>query len=170
MAADCAACWAHTEPGAGPAGSQALDWIVPAAADAPLAGAALAEARERLARRERGARSPALAPAAGAALKVGGGPALYGYLGARVDARGRWPRGSSAWLALVEEVPAGASGNGSPRVLVRAATGPLPLPGPHLHALRLPPGVPVQRLAPRAWVEDALGHIVAFASPDCLPP
>jgi hypothetical protein len=164
--ADCVACW---RVAAGTTGGKAhwrLDWIVPVAGDPPGA----AEAAEREARARRAGVTPRDRQSTlprDAALAVSSGPAWHGYLGVQIDVAGSWPAGASAWLALVEALPAGADGIGTERVLVRAVAGPLALPGSHLHALRWPETVQPERLAARGWIESADGRILALASPTC---
>jgi hypothetical protein len=180
--ADCADCWRQRADAADAAPQWRFDWIVPAldAVDAPLAAAALPEAAERSVR---AAAAPALpmrtavgrlAPPRGARLTVSAGPAWHGYIGVQVDASGSWPKGSSVWLALVEQLPAGSEGSPAPRALVRSVAGPLPLPPSrsgfaqgHLHAMRWPEAAQPERLQPRGWIEAADGRILAVASPQC---
>ncbi len=140
------------------AGGWQLDWITPAASDAPLAAAALPEAAERLQRRAWPAPSASAALVQqrarvpvrpGLSLQVGAGPAWHGYFGLQLSLlpppRQAWPAGTTAWLALVELLPAGSEGNAQARALVRSVAGPLLLDGAapgrrltHLRALRWP--------------------------------
>lgn len=166
--ADCVSCWSDV---ATAAAGWTFDWIVPVAAgdDAPLSAAATPEA---LARQQR-AQPPATGRGSALRLKALGGPAFNGYIGLEVQVRGRAPAGASAWLALVEQLPAGSEGSASPRWLLRNVTGPLPLTGSRTlerRAMRWPEGAKPERLVGRAWIEDAQGRIVAVAQERCAPP
>ena len=183
-AADCPDCWASAPPAA--PGWQ-LDWITPAGDDAPLAAAALTDATERLQRA--GTASPTAkvpvvlrregVPARpGLSLRVGAGPAWRGYFGLQLSllppARPAWPAGTTAWLALVERLPAGSEGNVAPRALVRSVAGPMALDGmvpgqrlTHLRALRWPDTAKPERLQARAWLEAPDGRIIAMAANGC---
>ncbi len=179
VAADCADCWRRGESGAAATPGWRLDWIVPAGADAPLAAAALVEAAERRSRTratsgQSSASAVALAPPGDARLSVFVGPAWRGYVGVQADVGGRWPRGSTVWLALVEHLPAQAEGNAQARDLVRSVSGPLPPPQgrgvpplSHLSAFRWPENAQPERLQARVWIESAQGRVLAIASPDC---
>jgi hypothetical protein len=179
VAADCADCWRRGEGSAAATPGWRLDWIVPAGADAPLAAAALVEAAERRSRiRAASAQAPAfevrLAPPGDARLAVFVGPPWRGYVGVQADVGGRWPRGSTVWLALVEHLPARAEGNAQARDLVRSVSGPLPTPQgrgapplSHLSAFRWPENAQPERLRARVWIESAQGRVLAIASPDC---
>lgn len=164
IAADCTTCWADsTAAGSG----WVFDWIVPVAAgdDAALSAAATPEARARQQRARPG-------PAARSELRVQAlsGPAWNGYLGLEVQVRGRTPAGATAWLALVEQLPAGSEGSAVPRWLLRNVAGPLPLAGARLlerRAMRWPEGAKPERLVARAWVEDAQGRIIAVGQERC---
>ena len=189
-AADCAQCWSVASLPPDAPGWR-LDWITPAATDAPLAAAALAEAAERAAR----ARAAPAVAGRGSALRlqVVAGPAWKGYFGLQMtlqhapagSLRGGLPAGSSAWLALVEWLPAGTEGSPVARALVRSVAGPLPLDGPpagpsphqpqpqfqpitHLRALRWPDSARPERLQARAWIESASGQILLMAADRCL--
>jgi len=185
IAADCPGCWAGASPAAG-VGWQ-LDWITPAGDNAPLAAAALADAAERLQRHGAAAPTPAapqllrrasVQARPGLSLRVGAGPAWRGYFGVQLSLlpppRPAWPAGTTAWLALVELLPAGSEGNSAPRVLVRSVAGPLPLDGArpgqrltHLRALRWPDTAKPERLQARAWLEAPDGRIIAMAADGC---
>ena len=189
ISADCADCWSAGEPSPGPQaklGHWRLDWIHSGAADAPLSAAALPESAERLARR------PGLAPpnppatqgaTAALALKVESGPAWSGYLGVQMTLRLAAKRpnkpptlapGSSAWLAMVERLPAGTDGSPMARELVRAVAGPLPLdslkpgvPLSFLRAMRWPDTAQPLRLQARGWIESPTGQVLLMAADRC---
>jgi hypothetical protein len=196
-AADCAHCWSAPAPAApqaaapvaapaarpGPPGWR-LDWITPAAADAPLAAAALTDARERAARA--GAASAVAGRPSALRLTVVAGPAWNGYFGLQMSLqaaragsnRAGLPAGSTAWLALVETLPAGTEGSPVARALVRSVAGPLPLDGlatavspaqplSHLRALRWPEGAQPERLQARAWIESPTGQVLLMAADRC---
>jgi len=201
IGADCLACWkGDPAPGAGRLpgaeapgpGEWVLDWVVPSArADAALAAPALPESAERLAR---------LGPHLGARLEMA--PAAFdtttalappdparrfwvhsslpwnGYFGVQMHARGRWPDGSSAWVGLVEVLPAGVDGTTLERRLVRTLTGPVALPasaGPGdgvdpLFGMRWPESARADRIAAVAWIEGRDGRILQIASDRCVDP
>ena len=195
MGADCMDCWKATPPAAG-AGSVgdtewALDWIAPAADDAPMAAGALPEAADRLARL--GAGLPArlaTPPAAFDATTVLDAPSrkrrFYvhsslphnGYLGVQMHATGVWPAGSTGWIALVELIPVGVRDTVIPRHLVRVLVGPVKLPaGPGaahavapLYGLRWPENAHADQLVATAWVENADGRITQIATDRCDDP
>lgn len=184
ISADCTACWTDASLAAVPPDGWLLDWIVPSPRgdDAPLSPAAPDEAAGRARRvfntgiddnhtvvhrtAARGARN--------AKLKVASGPAFNGYFGVQLDGRGRWPAGSSAWIALVESVAAGTDGTPVPRQLVRTVAGPFQpaelrsgKPWRVLQAMRWPETSKPERLRARAWLERADGRIVTMAGERC---
>ena len=185
--ADCEACWgdvATPQPGRG---ELALDWIVPGSRgdDAPLSAAASRDALARLQalRREVPARSEAAhnkAPDSPYRLRVAHGLPFNGYIGASIDLQpgrgGPW----TAWLLLVESVPAGAEGTPVARNLVRNALQPA-WGGEHplskaeqrrlfeSRPLSIPEGANPRRLRVVGWVEDARGRIRAIAESRCAP-
>jgi hypothetical protein len=196
FSADCADCWsapaspiAPAAPGAatpGPATWQ-FDWITPGSDGAPLAAGALPEAADRLARlgltlagtsqtlQQRRAAAP---PLSGLRINAASGPAWQGYFGVQLtlqtSPRTALPAGSTAWLALVEQVPAGSDGTPIARSLLRSVAGPLPLttlqpgkPLTHLRALRWPTSAEPTRLQARAWVEGPDGRLLAVAADAC---
>ena len=187
IAADCPGCWAgHPSAAAAVRGWQ-LDWITPAGDHAPLAAAALPEAVDRLQRAAlpaatasaaRVQRRAGLPPRPGLSLRVAAGPAWQGYFGLQLSLpptpRQAWPAGTTAWLALVESLPAGSEGNAAPRALVRSVAGPLPLdaakPGQrltHLRALRWTESAKPERLQARAWLEAPDGRVLAMVADRC---
>jgi hypothetical protein len=187
MAADCAHCWSTPPSTRAGATGWRLDWISPTTADAPLAAAALPEAAERAARA--GAASAVAARPSALRLQVASGPAWNGYFGLKMTLqparagsnRAGLPAGSTAWLALVELLPAGTDGSPGPRALVRSVAGPLPLDGlvglaaapspdlpvSHLRALRWPEGARPERLQARAWIEAPTGQVLLMAADRC---
>ncbi|MDT7836431.1 hypothetical protein [Aquabacterium sp. OR-4] len=202
ITADCADCWAAALGGGDGAGPDSLaaapaparrwtlDWLLPRGADAAMAAAALPEASERSQRaglpaeaaapgpNQRQAERRAQRPWPGLALRVSSGPAWQGYFGLQlrvaVTQATRLPAGSTAWLALVEHLPAGQEGSALPRQLVRSVAGPLPLqalragqPLSHLQALRWPAGAQPERLRARGWIEAADGRMLAMAGDRC---
>jgi len=200
IGADCLECWkgaaadgAARLPGAEapPADGWSLDWVVPGRADAPLALPALPESAERLARLgpHLGARLEAAPGAFDTATALGPpDPARRfwvhsslpwnGYFGVQMHARGRWPEGSSAWVGLVEVLPAGVDGTVVPRRLVRALTGPVALPASAaakdgvdpLFGMRWPESAQADRIVAVAWVEGRDGRILQIASDRCVDP
>lgn len=184
ISADCPDCWSAADVATAPSSAWSFDWIAstPAGSEAALAAAANSEARERAQRA--GGPSPTgtqsltvrstLARIAGLKLSVQSGPAWNGYFGLRLEARGRVPAGSSAWLALVEMIPANTEGSVAERQLVRSVAGPLPLNAlrsdramSHLSALRWPETAQPTRLQARGWIEGPHGALLAIASDRC---
>ncbi len=198
LSADCSDCW--SEAGYVPGSSaMVLDWIVPGRTgdQAPLSAAARSDALTRL---ESVGRQPpatidihiaAVAQRLPGRLRVAFGPAVNDYVGTSVSYIGALPRSVkdtpeewTVWLALVEQIPAGAEGTPIARNLVR-----------NLHQQRwdirnqlskkelinLPRSTrwverrPMQmasstdptRLALIGWMQDANGQVVAAARAEC---
>jgi hypothetical protein len=199
IGADCLDCWkaaagAPRLPGAEAprAGEWSLDWVLPSPGpDAPLAAAALPESAERLARlgphlAARLETPPAAfdtatelaAHAAGTRFWVHSSLPWNGYFGVQMHARGRWPEGSTAWVGLVEILPAGVDGTTLERRLVRALTGPVALPASAapadgvdpLFGMRWPETAQAERIAAVAWIEGRDGRILQIASDRCVDP
>ena len=157
-----------------------LDWITPAADDAPLASAALPEASARAGQAVTAETLVRAAPLMGRAaprMRIIDGPAWNGYIGLRliVAPRAKLPPDAVAYVALVERVPAGSEGSPVERQLVRAVAGPMGLSElatepriEHLSAVRLPDTPRPDRLAGVAWIETATGEVIAATQ--SLPP
>jgi hypothetical protein len=184
ISADCADCWSAADVASVPPQVWSFDWIAQTSAgsESPLASAANGEAQDRA--RRAGGPSPTgtqvltvrstLPRTARLKLSVQSGPAWNGYFGLRLEARGRVPAGSSAWLALVELIPANSEGSVAERQLVRSVAGPLPLDTlrpdratSHLRALRWPETAQPTRLQARGWIEAPDGALLAIASDRC---
>ncbi len=203
ISADCDTCWADPATPKVKAAELALDWIVPSAKgdDAPLSAAASRDALARLqalrmqapgtaaSARHKVAATPA---AKSPALRVAHGVALGGYMGTSIElkpAKGAaLPRQPlTAWLLLVEQVPAGADGTPVARNLVRNAlrppwnmhsqlltteqTGghrpPAPVRLYESRPMSIPAGANPEHLRVVGWVEDAKGQVIASAASVC---
>ncbi len=187
--ADCRDCW--SDPATVRTGPRelALDWVLPGSQgeDAPLSVVATRDGLKRL-------QALGIAPPAGASsrrasvirapgtLRVAHGLPVSGYIGASIaykqvpaDAAGQpW----SAWLALVETIPAGTEGTPVARYLVRNLIQPLwdgrkqlskteRLNFIESRSMDVPPGMNTARLRVIGWVEDAQGRLVAAAQSRC---
>ena len=178
--ADCETCWADPATPRTLRGELVLDWIVPGARgdDAPLSIAASRDALERLEALGRNRPLPSESlravrqPGAGS-LRVAHGLPFNGYIGTSIEMRalegGPW----KAWLALVENLPAGTEGTPVERNLVRNLL-QLPWPagaGRHFESrpMAIPEGAHPERLRVVGWVEDARGAIRAISVSHCGP-
>lgn len=131
ISADCDSCWADPATPKPRAGQIALDWVVPGSKDddAPLSAVATRDALARLEAAgqpvpaKASSRTHSVGHLKGSTLRVAHGLPLADYLGASIElkpvppaAQGqRW----TAWLALVETLPAGTEGSPTERNLVR---------------------------------------------------
>ena len=189
--ADCDSCWSDPATPKTGAGQLALDWVVPGSKgdDAPMSAIAT---RDALARLESLKKQPPAASSAqaqplrgmkGTTLRVAHGLPLADYVGASIElkpipaaARGQnW----TAWLALVETLPAGTEGSPVARNLVRNL-----FQSPwnvrkqlskteqfrffDQRSMNVAPGVNSSRLRVIGWVEDENGQIVAAAASQCV--
>lgn len=197
ISADCATCW--SDPSAPAPGKTAavLDWIVPGAAgeEAPLSAAATRDALARLSAVGRTAPAASdvhTASRTGALpgrLRVALGQAVNDYVGTVLSYAGPVPAAQlgdlSAWMALVEQVPAGTDGTAVPRGLVRnllqvhwkhadaaapAGRGQPPQRWLERRSMQLPEGTNPERLALVAWLEDAEGRVLALERTHCAAP
>lgn len=129
--ADCAGCWSDPATPQAHARQVALDWVAPGSQgdDAPLSAVATRDALTRL--QTLGQPVPEKAQTSrlpvkgirGATLRVSHGLPVADYIGASIELKPipRVVRNQhwSAWLALVETLPAGAEGSPVERNLVR---------------------------------------------------
>jgi hypothetical protein len=185
--ADCDACWADTATPRPQARELAIDWIVPGSKgdDAPLAAAANRDGLVRLQALRRSVPAGADSSqtrllAAARTLRVAHGLPFNDYIAASIElkpaGRGPW----TAWLALVETIPAGTEGSPIERNLVRnlfqpAWDGSRPLSKAEQKRLfearpmGIPAGARADRLRVVGWVQDARGDIRAIAQSRCTP-
>jgi len=190
VSADCEACWSapqmlRTDPQA-----LTIDWIVPTdlGDDAPLSAAATRDAQMRLDTLRRAAPSTSAVMATTVhrsranQLRVAHGPAIGHYTGAIIELRTTVKAGTqqplSAWLILVETIPAGSDGTPLERKLVRnvlvATWGEpdhAPLAGSYLYRelrpMNIPQGAKPERLRLVGWVQNAQGRILSAAQSVC---
>ncbi len=199
--ADCASCWADANTPKTKMGEVALDWIAPSPQgdDAPLSAAASRDALDRLDTLRKSLPASALNQSHKISsgpfkLRVAHGVALGGYMGASIELNAR--RGTAlprqpltAWLLLVEAVPAGTDGTPVARNLVRnalkspwninsslstseqsAKRQPAPKRLYESRPMSIPVGSNPERLKVIGWVEDAHGRVMAGAASVCDKP
>jgi hypothetical protein len=189
--ADCDNCWTDPATPKPSAGAIALDWIVPGAKgdDAALAAAASRDGLIRL----QALRQPPPARAStashrvkaltGSSLRVAHGLELGGYVGASIELKpiplAAKAQPWTAWLALVETLPAGTEGSPVARNLVRNLFQPnwdgrKPLSKDEQNrffeqrSMGITQGVDASRLRVIGWVEDQTGQVVAAAASQCV--
>ena len=192
ISADCADCWRDTAtPAAGP-DAVVLDWVVPGAQDedAPLSAVAARDALTRLeALKEKApaasrTRVQAVKAIAGARLRVAHGLPVSDYLGASIEFKPVPPAARpplTAWLALVETLPAGTEGSPVERNLVRNVlqrTWVLRKPLSKdeqsrlfvSRSMNIAPAAGPERLRVIGWIEDGKGRLLAAAQSRCAAP
>lgn len=186
--ADCRDCWSDAATPRVRRGQVALDWVLPGSGgeDAPLSVVASRDGLKRL--QALGQASPAgsssktTAVAGQGRLRVAHGLPVSGYIGASIALRGA-PRDKggpplTAWLALVETIPAGTEGTPVPRNLVRnlvQASWDVRTPLSkdeqsgllETRSMDVPPGMNTQGAKVIGWVQDGQGRVVAAAQSRC---
>ncbi|WP_157214560.1 hypothetical protein [Polaromonas sp. CF318] len=188
--ANCDSCWSDSATPQVAAGQAVIDWVVPGdkGDDAPLSAVAAREALDRLAALRQSPPAQTLASTLpvrglkGATLRVAHGLPLSGYLGTSIElkpiptaAKGRqW----TAWLALVETLPAGTEGSPVERNLVRNVI-QVPWDGrkppakgaPNrffdARSMSIAQGANPERMRVLGWVEDDKGRVLAAAQSRC---
>ena len=189
--ADCEACWASAGTPVPRPGAVALDWIVPGSRgeDAPLSAAATRDALDRLqalrqAAPERTSATTHDSKSTGAQrLRVANGLPLGGYMGASIELKPvpKAPGQVTAWLALVEAVPAGTDGTPVARNLVRnllkstwnkdsLLSNDKQIRWLESRPMSVPDGANPERIRVIGWVEDTKGRMTAIAQSRCAPP
>ena len=167
-----------------------IDWIVPTGQgeDAPLSAAATRDAQMRLDALRRAAPSTsavmvtAVHRSQARQLRVAHGPAVGDYIGASIELRTtfkvRPQQPLSAWLILVETIPAGSDGTPLQRNLVRnvlvaswASPEHAPQAGSYffreLRPMNIPQGARPERLRLVGWVQNAQGRVLSAAQSVC---
>ena len=189
--ADCDNCWKDPATPKATKDQLALDWVTPGSRgdDAPMSAIATRDALTRLESLKKplpatsSAQGQPVRGMKGATLRVAHGLPLADYVGASIElkpipasARGQnW----TAWLALVETLPAGTEGSPVARNLVRnlfqaswnVRKQLLKTEQPRFfdqRSMSIAPGVDASRLRMIGWVEDQNGQIVAAAASQCV--
>ena len=191
--ADCADCWRDPTTAKTVPGTAVLDWVLPGVQedDAPLSAVASRESTTRLqvigepmpsttiARTRLVTPDTALGKSV---FRVARGLALSGYIGASIELKPAPTRAKAArvtaWLALVETLPAGLEGSTVERNLVRNVFQShwnlrKKLSKSDLNhwfdqrSMGVAEGVNSDRLAVIGWLEDDQGIILAIAQSVC---
>ena len=189
--ADCDSCWKDSATPKATKDQLALDWITPGSQgdEAPMSAIATRDALTRLESLKKqppvasNSQAQAVRGMKGTTLRVAHGLPLADYLGASIElkpipasARGQnW----TAWLALVETLPAGTEGSPVARNLVRnllqtqwnlrkQLSKTEQLRFFDQRSMRIAQGVDASRLRVIGWVEDENGRLVAAAESLCV--
>lgn len=178
VSADCADCWRDPATPDAAAGTLAIDWVVPGrqGEDAPLSRVALDEAAERL--RVLGRPLPARTAAVfgrrsgePVPMRLAHGEAFNDYVGTSIELRAPGREDWTAWLLLVEDLPAGTEGSPVARKLVRNVFRPdWPRSAGRLaehRAMQIHEGARPHRLRLVAVLQDARGRIRAISRTEC---
>ena len=190
--ADCDTCWADPSTPVPAKNTVALDWIAPGSQgdDAPLSAVATRDALARLESLRQGvpARSQTVVHTVkgikGAGLRVAHGLPVADYLGASIELKPVAPAARqplTAWLALVETLPAGLEGSPVERNLVRNVLfriwdGRNQLSKDEQNRLfesrsmNIAPAANPDRLRVIGWVENEKGQVLLAAQSRCIVP
>lgn len=190
--ADCSECWTDpTTPRPG-ANEIALDWVLAGKLgdDAPLSAVATRDALTRLEVLKESIplktliANHAVKGVKGAALRVAHGLPVSDYVGASIELKPipvSTTQPLTAWLALVETLPAGTEGSPVERNLVRNALqrkwdGRKQLLKSEQNrffetrSMNIAPAASPDRLRVIGWVEDEKGQVLATAQSRCAVP
>jgi hypothetical protein len=190
--AECKSCWQDPATLKAKPGQAVLDWVVPGASgdEAALSAVAGVESLSRLEALKRGVPAQTgnslkeVKPLTDASLRVAYGTALRGYLGASIEfkpaAQKNLRQPLTAWLALVETLPAGTEGSPVARNLVRnsiavawnerdAALASEAVEGRRFESrvMSVADSVNVDQLRVIGWLENAAGEVVMAAQSAC---
>ena len=190
--ADCDTCWADPATPVPASNAVALDWVAPSLQgdDAPLSAVATRDALARLESLSQSvpAKSQTVVHAVkgikGAGLRVAHGLPVADYLGASIELKPVSPAARqplSAWLALVETLPAGLEGSPVERNLVRNVLsrtwdGRKQLSKDEQsrffesRSMNIAPAANPERLRVIGWVEDEKGQVLLAAQSRCIAP
>lgn len=180
--ADCETCWADKQAPEPAAGTLAIDWVTPGTRgdDAPLSAVAALDGGWRLDALGKSVpaqsssvfsqRSPAGAKGA-LKLRVAHGLPVNDYIGTSIEMQGGGSGPFTAWLLLVESLPAGTEGTVVDRNLVRNAFN-VEWKGQaakryEIRPMRIAEGTKPSRLRVVGWVQDAQGKVRAIAQSRC---
>ena len=191
--ADCADCWRDPATAKAVPGTAVLDWVLPGAQgdDAPLSAVASGDSALRLEAigepmpRTSTVKTSPVTPQAAlkkSVLRVARGLALSGYIGASIELKPAPTQAKAArvtaWLALVETLPAGLEGSPVERNLVRNMFQSNWNLRKKLskseqnhwfdqRSMSVTEGVNPDRLKVIGWVQDDQGRILAAAQSMC---
>ena len=190
--ADCDTCWADPSTPVPAKNAVALDWIAPGSQgdDAPLSAVATRDTLVRLEsfRQSVPAKSHTVMHTVkgikGAGLRVAHGLPVADYLGASIELKPVAPAARqplTAWLALVETLPAGLEGSPVERNLVRNVLfriwdGRNKLSKDEQNSLfesrsmNIAPAANPDRLRVIGWVENEKGQVLLAAQSRCIAP
>lgn len=190
--ADCDTCWADRSTPVPAKNTVALDWVAPGSQgdDAPLSAVATRDALARLESLRQGvpARSQTVVHAVkgikGAGLRVAHGLPVADYLGASIELKPVAPAARqplTAWLALVETLPAGLEGSPVERNLVRNVISRIWDVRKQLskdeqnrlfesRSMNIAPAANPDRLRVIGWVENEKGQVLLAAQSRCIAP
>ena len=191
--ADCDTCWTDPATPQAAANEIALDWVVPGRQgdDAPLSTVATRDAQTRLDTTNQKLPEKTLLLThkvmglKGSTLRVAHGSPLADYMGASIELkpvskatrRQHW----TAWLALVETLPAGTEGSPIERNLVRNLLQPSWSGRMELlknerfrffesRAMNIAPAANPNRLRVIGWIEDEKGRVLTAVQSRCTAP
>lgn len=190
--ADCSACWADPATPRSGAKEIALDWIIPGSQgdEAPLSAVATRDALARLEALQSSTPATTLTTRhtikgiRGATLRVAHGLPVSDYLGTSIELKPvslATQRPLTAWLALVETLPAGTENSPVERNLVRNVL--FRTWGGHkqlskdeqkrffeTRSMNIAPAANPERLRVIGWVEDGKGQVLTAAQSRCVTP
>ena len=190
--ADCDTCWTDAATPVPASHVVALDWVVPSRQgdDAPLSAVATRDTLTRLEALGKSvpAKSQTVVHAVkgikGAALRVAHGLPVSDYMGASIELKPLVPparKPLTAWLALVETLPAGVESSPVERNLVRNVLS-LNWDGRkqllkdeqsrlfESRSMNIAPAANPDRLRVIGWVEDEKGQVLLAAQSRCIAP
>ena len=190
--AGCDTCWSDPATPVAGKNAVALDWVVPGnqGDDAPLSAVATRDALARLEALKKSVPAKtstvlhAVKDIKGARLRVAHGLPVSDYLGASIELKPISPAAKqplTAWLALVETLPAGTEGSPVEKNLVRNVLfriwdGRKQLSKNEQNRLfetrsmNIAPAANPDRLRVIGWVEDEKGQVLTAAQSRCAAP
>ena len=190
--ADCDTCWADPATPVLAKNTIVLDWVVPGnqGDDAPLSTVSTRDALARLESLRQGVQAQnqtvvhAVKGIKDAGLRVAHGLPVADYLGVSIELKPVAPGARqplTAWLALVETLPASLEGSPVERNLVRNVLSRIWDGRKQLlkdeqnrlfesRSMNIAPAVNAERLRVIGWVEDEKGQVLLAAQSRCAAP